>query len=245
MSAIAQTSATSLRPFILSKGVVELGIKNPVVCVFRNIKVCNEPASAHDKPIAELMKKIQDVGEEYLLKPEIRGYRDLFQAMGYPKVVPAGERVFTSFRDRGFKRFGNIIDAYNIMAVETASGLGMHDAQKFLEGEKPLKIWRAEGTERMIPMFKDKEQKVKKGDLNYGFRDDDETDVVAWLGKRDNDSDAWKVTEKTHSLLFVVLGNANTSEEYNHAVCEKTFEFIKMTCPEATMEMVPIKKEEE
>jgi hypothetical protein len=89
-------------------------------------------------------------------------------------------------------------------------------------------------------MFESDRVKVVPGDLVYADRAQraaggaDPDRVIAWLGKRDVDSDDFKVREDTTSLLLVALGNDATSEDYNRASCLKALKLIRRTCPQAT-----------
>ncbi len=228
---------------VVSENVQKLGILHPIACLIKNVTVQPGKAVALDEEIETLMGKIATQRDQFLNKPEVQGFRSLFNAMGYADQTPAGERLFDSFAQRGFKRIDNIVDAYNVVALETVSGLGMHDADKFLEESKPLYVWRAEGGEKIIPMFDKKYRKVKKGDILYGMKDENMARPIAWLGKRDKDSDEFKVTKDTTSLLFVVLGNEKTTKEYNNNICQRTLDLIKLSCPEAEMEMVNVEKD--
>ena len=175
-------------------------------------------------------------------RPEVRGFDELFARMGYRKQTPAGRRLVEGFRKRGFKRYGNVIDAYNLASAWFGSGLGMHDAAR-LTGD--VRVFRATGSEQIVPLFKTEPANVVRGDLVYadGGPAGDPGDgggerLLAWLGQRDVDSDAYKVRDDTTSLLLVALGNAATSEDYNREACLKAVELIRRTCPEATAEFL-------
>src|SRR5690242_5647178 len=91
----------------------QLGICHAAVCVIQNVKVL-QGENTLEEDIARLMQQLTDSPEAILDRPEVRGFRELFAKMGYPKVVPAGERLIDSFRRRGFKKYNNLIDAYNV-----------------------------------------------------------------------------------------------------------------------------------
>jgi DNA/RNA-binding domain of Phe-tRNA-synthetase-like protein len=171
--------------------------------------------------------------EAILSRPEVNGFKELFARMGYSKQTPAGHRLIESFRQRGFKSYNNIVDAYNIASAQFGSGLGMHDAT---EVTKAIHVFRASGVEQIIPLFKSDSVKITKGDLVYSSGDR----ILAWLGKRDLDSNAFKITDDTDSVLLIVLGNAATSENYNRSVCLKVLNLIQKTCPSATVEFVNV-----
>jgi DNA/RNA-binding domain of Phe-tRNA-synthetase-like protein len=152
----------------------------------------------------------------------------LFAAMGYANIEPAGERLVRMFAQRGFKSINSLVDAYNICAIESVSGLGMHDVSG-CQGD--IRVSRAAGTETIVPMFKDKPEPVKRGDLVYASG----ADLMAWLGRRDVDSDRFKVTLSTTSIALIVLGNQRTSRDYNGAILTQCFERIRSCAPSVTM----------
>lgn len=234
-SAITQ----ALKPMVIHTSIRNLGVKNPVACIFRNVKVVENYGTVLDSRINDLMDEMKSKRDAFLAKPETTGFRGIFTKMGYEQLIPAGERLFDAVHGKGFKRIDNIVDSYNIVACESVAGLGMHDATKFLASSDPFVVWRAQGKEQIIPFGREKGEKVKAGDMVYGLHGEKD-DLAAWLGKRDKDSNEWKVTAATTSLLFIVLGNENTTEAFNKEICTKTFELLKLTCPEATMEMLQI-----
>jgi DNA/RNA-binding domain of Phe-tRNA-synthetase-like protein len=202
-----------------------LGVAHPVACAIQPVRVTPSDA-ALDGDIRDLLQILANAPDTILSRPEVRGFGELFSCMGYPKQKPAGQRLIESFQRKGFKRISNVVDSYNVASALFGSGLGMHDASK-LTGD--IHISRASGTEIIVPMFKSAGERVTTGDLLYSSGDR----PLAWLGKRDVDSDEFKVTDTTEALLLVVLGNAATDEHYNKAACQKAFDLIRLTCPDA------------
>jgi DNA/RNA-binding domain of Phe-tRNA-synthetase-like protein len=220
---------------VVHEDAAELGIRHPVACVIRNVRVADADGVL-DGEIDRLVETLRTAPETILERPEVRGFDELFARMGYRKQTPAGRRLVEGFQKRGFKRYGNLIDAYNLASAWFGSGLGMHDAS-LLTGD--VHVFRATGHEQIVPLFKTEPVGVVRGDLVYGEGEGDGEAggggrLLAWLGQRDVDSDAHKVQDGTTSLLLVALGNAATPEDYNRGVCLKAVELIQRTCPEAT-----------
>jgi DNA/RNA-binding domain of Phe-tRNA-synthetase-like protein len=117
--------------------------------------------------------------------------------------------------------------------MKYCAGIGMHDAE--LLGDE-IEIRIADGTETIRPMFQTKEKKIKTGDLIYTSKGS----TIAWLGKKDVDSDDFKVTEYTKDIILVILGNAYTDNEYSHDIAGEIYELIKMCCRKAVMEVYEI-----
>ena len=81
-----------------------------------------------------------------------------------------------------------------------------------------------------------KEKKIKKGDLIYTSNGA----TVAWLGKKDVDSDDFKVTESTTDIVLVVLGNLHTDSEYSRCIAREIYEMIKLCSREAEIDFYEI-----
>lgn len=159
---------------------------------------------------------------------EVVGFRRLFARLGYQDQVPAGERLRRSFSENGFKRFGALIDSYNLASFDFTAGLGMHDLDR-LGREADIHVWRAAGDERIVPMFQAKPKTVKQGDIVYGLRGLAGSTVAAWLGKRDVDSDEFKVTDDTEAAFLIVLGNECTTREYNLRIAQRVSDLLALS----------------
>lgn len=215
----------------------DLGIINPVTCLIENITVQPAPPAL----TAEIDKRLgilKQTHERILAAPETAGFAELFAKMGYPDQTPAGQRMIETTLTRGMKSYNNVIDAYNIVSVMHGCGLGLHD----LSGhDGDLCAWRADGSETIVPMFKSEAKPVNAGDLVYGLVSpsaSEQRTLLAWLGKRDVDSDTYKVTNESTSLLLVVLGNARTSREHNVVICHEVLELLRLSCSEARAKFV-------
>jgi hypothetical protein len=60
--------------------------------------------------------------------------------------------------------------------------------------------------------------------------------VIAWLGKRDVDSNEFKITDDTNQVLVVVLGNKLTPTAMTRAMVHEVFDLVSLSCPSATIE---------
>ena len=149
--------------------------------------------------------------------------------MGYDAVVPAGERLLNSFLKSGLKRINNLVDAYNAVSLKYVAGIGLHDVAK-VDGD--IKIERATGSEKIVPLFQNNARSIPQGDLVYSSQDR----VIAWLGKKDVDSNEFKITDDTNQALVVVLGNKLTPTAMTKAMVHEIFDLVSLSCPSATME---------
>lgn len=227
-----QRAARRVSQLVVHEDAFELGIINPVACVIEGVKVL-AGSGALDHEVETLMRELSGEAENILARSEVKAFNELFERMGYPRQKPAGQRLIELLLRNGFKRYNNIVDAYNIASVQFGSGLGLHDVRRIKENDASVQVLRARGEEKIIPLFKKEPVSVVRGDLIYGIATAPDMSLLAWLGKRDVDSDEFKVSDDTDGLLLVALGNAATSEAYNRAACQKTFELINQTCPDA------------
>lgn len=214
---------------IVDELAADIGILSPVGAIIRNIRVIADSTSSMEDAVRKAQEQLQS--EVDLDNPLVSGYRRLFQEMGYDAVRPAGERLVESFRTKGFKRYNNIVDSYNIVALRHVAGLGMHDWDR-VNGS--VLVSRATGRETIRPLFREADLSLRAGDLFYG----DDNGVMAWLGKRDVDSNHYAVTEETRNLLLIVLGHRRTPPDYNTDICKEAYELISLTCPEAEFEIL-------
>jgi len=217
---------------IIEPSARELGIINPVACLIQNIAIKPAPPALR----AEIDKRLdilQQTHQQILSAPETTGFAELFAKMGYPDQTPAGQRMIETTLARGLTSYNNVIDAYNVVSVMHGCGLGLHDVSGY-HGD--LHVRRADGSETIVPMFKSGSKPVNAGDLVYGLASPsapEQRTLLAWLGKRDVDSDTFKVTDQSTSLLLVVLGNARTSREHNASICREVLDLLRLSCPEA------------
>lgn len=209
---------------VVHKDAYELGIRNPIACLIKNITIVPEFCNTLTQDVENMMNSIQNHPELILARSEVQGFRTLFKKLGYPEQISAGERLFKSFQQRGFKSYNNIVDAYNIASVLFGSGLGLHNAVNITND---IHIFCAEGNESLKPLFHETAQKVTKGDLIYAFGGN----VLAWSGKKDVDSDDFKVAPDTIHLLLIALGNENTTAEYNRNACLTAIRLMRKSCP--------------
>lgn len=224
--------------FLVTNEAKNTGVFHPVVAIFGNIKQMHgEDTKVYDPIIEESVARITQIREEKLHTPQVQGYAELFRNLdpSYSKLVPAGQRLVNNFEKNGFKRYGNLVDSYNLVALQGIESIGTHDARALHNVDLIFK--RALGTEKMIPSFRKKEEKIKKGDLTYGFYESGVFKPLAWLGKRDEDNSEFQLKPDTTSMLVTAIGNMHTSVEHNIQILEKTYEYLKMTCPDATMEI--------
>lgn len=223
--------------FFVTEAAREVGIVNPVIALYRNVFVAPEASKLYDPHVDEVMRKVKSIRENVLPTPEVQGFRTIIQGLGYPKVDPAGERILNGCERRNeFKRYGNLVDAYNIAALEYVAGLGVHDAGRVQDVD--IIYRRAHGDEKMVPAFEKGEKTVKKGDLCYGYHHEGKFVPFAWIGKKDVDNSEFQLNNESTSFILTAIGNDKTSSEHNTQICKRAFELLKVGCPEATMELL-------
>lgn len=222
--------------FLITSSASQIGVPNPVIAVFQGVK--KGDASVYDAIIAQTMEKIGHIKQEVLPRADVVGFRNLYEALGHRKVVPAGEKLLRRCEQKGFPRYGNLIDAYNIVALENVTPIGVHDAGCLLHPDATLLFRRAQGNEEMVPAFEEKSQTIPRGDLTYGTISAEKKFLpFAWLGKKDVDNREFQLKDETTTMLLTAIGNMATSEELNRRICLTAFDLLKMSCPDVTMEL--------
>ena len=215
-----------MQKMIIHESAYQLGIQNPVACVIDGIFVQRGRSERLDRAVAQTIDMVQ--AGIPLRRPEAAGFAALFARMGYPRQTPAGQRLVASIARKGFPRHDNVVDACNVTSAWYCAGIGIHDASSLCED---IVVTRATGQETIIPLFKATAQRVRAGDLVYASKGR----VLAWLGRRDVDSQELRIVEKTRSILCVVLGNERTSRDSNQAICEHFLGLVRLTCPDAAI----------
>lgn len=222
--------------FQVTESARESGIANPVVALFTNVSV-KKLAPEYDEKISDLMNRLPEI-QELVSSDYVQGFRRLYQGIG-SEITPVGENLLKNCMERNkFPRYGNLVDAYNIVALENVTPIGVHDAKKLIENGT-LIFRRAYGDEKIVPAFKKEQFTIPKGDFTYGIMSSNGTfDPFAWLGKQDTDSKPYQLTSKSKNFLFTAIGHQETTLEKNVSLCSEAFNYIKMSCPGAKMEVI-------
>jgi DNA/RNA-binding domain of Phe-tRNA-synthetase-like protein len=221
---------------VVKQDAHDLGVVNPVGCLIQGIDVQTDTHQL-DEDVNKVEESIRKNPNEILDKDEVKGFNELFSRIGYPEQTTAGEQLVEIIRKKGLNRHNNIVDAYNIAGAEFGSSLGMHDAS-YIDGD--VVVQQATGGERMLPIFHEEEETAQPGDLLCRT----DSRVLALHGPVDRQSEKSKVTDTTDKGLLLALGNSKTSEEYNQAVCQRAYELISTTCPDAEMKFLDIVHED-
>lgn len=193
--------------FCLDKSLYDLGIKNVVIGIAKNV----DPHA--DLPLAFLKKKEErekwalecDV-KEVQESPVVQGYRQLLQRVGrsVKKNPPTVVALIRNIQHRGsLPHINSIIDIYNVEALSSLLAIGGHDLDK-IGGQIEFSVSKREDI--FLPILST-EKHVAQTD--YVYRD--ENGVLAWLDVRD--SEHYKFDEDTKNAIFIIQGNENTSVE--------------------------------
>lgn len=117
----------------------------------------------------------------------------------------ASEVGFKSLGIYDEKKENKAVDIYNILSIESKLCLGAHDIDK-VDGNVTLKI--TDGTEKFLPLGSEELKPVKAGE--YSFVDDN-NEVICWLDI--SQVDKTKVTEDSKNVLYLIIGNKETTDE--------------------------------
>ena len=194
--------------FIVDEKVLELGVKIKAVKItgLDNESVSEEYLTWRKNKVQELITKYKD----YDIKNDkvIEGFYELHQEVGVPrrKNLPASENLIKLLTKRDeLVSINKAVDIYNILSIESKLCLGAHDIDK-VSGNVSLKI--TDGTEKFLPLGSEELKPIHPGE--YSFVDDD-NDVICWLDIRQVDKT--KVTEESKNVLYLIIGNKETTDQ--------------------------------
>lgn len=224
--------------FRLDKSLYDLGIKNVVIGIAKNV----DPRA--DLPLAFLKKKEErekwalecDV-KEVQESPVIQGYRQLLQRVGrsVKKNPPTVVALIRNIQHRGsLPHINSIIDIYNVEALSSLLAIGGHDLDK-IGGQIEFSVSQREDI--FLPILST-EKHVAQTD--YVYRD--ENGVLAWLDVRD--SEHYKFDEDTKNAIFIIQGNENTSVEMRLEALEEIEKDLAVCMPDLQFEKKVISLEE-
>jgi hypothetical protein len=216
--------------FCLDKSLYDLGIKNVVIGIAKNV----DPHA--DLPLAFLKKK--EAREKWALEcdvkevqesPVIQGYRQLLQRIGrsVKKNPPTVVALIRNIQHRGsLPHINSIIDIYNVEALSSLLAIGGHDLDK-IGGQIEFSVSQREDI--FLPILST-EKHVAQTD--YVYRD--EKGVLAWLDVRD--SEHYKFDEDTKNAIFIIQGNENTSVEMRIEALEEIEKDLAACMPDLQFE---------
>ena len=216
--------------FRLDKSLYDLGIKNVVIGIAKNV----DPHA--DLPLAFLKKKEErekwalecDV-KEVQESPVIQGYRQLLQRVGrsVKKNPPTVVALIRNIQHRGsLPHINSIIDIYNVEALSSLLAIGGHDLDK-IGGQIEFSVSQREDI--FLPILST-EKHVAQTD--YVYRD--AKGILAWLDVRD--SEYYKFDEETKDAIFIIQGNANTSVEMRLEALERICHDLAESMPNLEFE---------
>ena len=216
--------------FRLDKSLYDLGIKNVVIGIAKNV----DPHA--DLPLAFLKKK--EAREKWALECDVKevqestvvqGYRQLLQRGGrsVKKNPPIVVALIRNIQHRGsLPHINSIIDIYNVEALSSLLAIGGHDLDKI--GEQ-IEFSVSQKEDVFLPILST-EKYVSKTD--YVYRD--ENGVLAWLDVRD--SEHYKFDEDTKNAIFIIQGNENTSVEMRLEALEEIEKDLAACMPDLQFE---------
>lgn len=211
--------------FNVDERVLDLGLKIKAVVMedIDNESKNEEYEIWRKEKIEELIKKYKD----YSIKDDdvIEAFYQLHEKVSVPrrKNLPASENLIRLLVKReDLVNINKAVDIYNILSIESKLCLGAHDIDK-VSGKVTLKI--TDGSESFLPLGNDEPKPIKPGE--YSFVDDD-NDVICWLDIRQVDKT--KVTSDSKNILYLIIGNTETTYEELELVCNQIITLTTKYC---------------
>lgn len=192
---------------IFDKSISELGIKNIVIGIARNV----DPNAELSASFLEKQNKMQEWAlqcdiNEIIYNSTIQGYMDLLQKVGrsVKKNPPTALALIRNIQHRGsIPHINSIIDIYNVETLNSLLAIGGHDFNKINEY---IEFTVAQKEDVFLPISSTKKHVAE---TDYVYRD--KNGIMAWLGVRDGEN--YKFDDKTKNAIFIIQGNINTSVE--------------------------------
>lgn len=124
------------------------------------------------------------------------------------KQISAPENLIRMLkRKKELPKVNVLVDIYNLVSAKYAIALGAHDLQK-VKGNVILK--ETEGIERFIPLGKNEEETIPKGE--YAYIDSGTNEILCKLEVKQ--CDKTKISEATKHALIIIQGNLSIDPKY-------------------------------
>jgi DNA/RNA-binding domain of Phe-tRNA-synthetase-like protein len=165
--------------------------------------------------------------EEVKNQPIFRAYRDFFWRVGIDptKLRPAGEALTRRILGgRDLPRVNTVVDAYNLVSVETSIAIAAFDSAK-VKGDA-LVMRRAAGGEPFHGIGMASPDSLSG--VEVVIEDRSSHELVAVYPYRD--SDASKITESTTGVLFMMCGVPGIGDPALEAAARLTKEYVGRFC---------------
>lgn len=224
--------------FCLDKSLYDLGIKNVVIGIAKNVNPQAYLSSSFLKKKKEMERWALECDVEEIQESSVvQGYTKLLQRVGRSakKNPPTVVALIRNIQHRGsLPHINSIIDIYNVEALHSLLAIGGHDLDKI--GEQ-IEFSVSQKEDVFLPILST-EKHVSKTD--YVYRD--ENGVLAWLDVRD--SEHYKFDEDTKNAIFIIQGNENTSVEMRLEALEYIKQDLIECMPNAEFEKIIVTFEE-
>jgi hypothetical protein len=219
--------------FIVDSAAAALGLGNACCWLLTD----ERPFSAEPVPREEVDAFLAEASA--LPAGRGAGYASVLGELGYPSVEPAGQRLVRVVNERGWREYGLLVDACNLVAFRHAAGIGLHDIGGADPTAQRIVVWRAAEDETIVPAFRDSVKRIPAGELVYGVCGASEPYLLAWLGKRDTDAAQGQVNDKTKAALVVVLGYPGLTKDDTHAIGQSIVDLVLRHQPTARANYLP------
>ena len=216
--------------FRLDKSLYDLGIKNIVIGIAKNVDPHADLSSSFLKKKKEMERWALECDVEEIQESSVvQGYTKLLQRVGrsVKKNPPTVVALIRNIQHRGsLPHINSIIDIYNVEALSSLLAIGGHDLDK-IGGQIEFSVSQREDI--FLPILST-EKHVAQTD--YVYRD--EKGVLAWLDVRD--SEHYKFDEDTKNAIFIIQGNENTSVEMRLEALEEIEKDLAACMPDLQFE---------
>ena len=204
----------------------ELGLRAGAILI-EELQV--EPANEELRTLIDLAveKTRAELPEMGMAKntPELKQIDEIFRACGVKprKHSSSVHRLYHSAIKRNtFPAINNLVDAYNLVSLETRCTLGAHDIDRFTA---PCTLKLTTGMEQFIPLGQADTAEVAPNEFSYI---DGDNRMMCRLNILQGDFS--KVTESTKQAMVIIEGSVAHSESDLTSAVDRCLELIERFC---------------
>jgi DNA/RNA-binding domain of Phe-tRNA-synthetase-like protein len=212
--------------FQISDACVRIGLRVAVL-VLRGVAIGGSGPSLRQRiaeAAAEVRRRFTDIAA-IRDAPEVRAFTRIYESVGANprRQTPSCQRLLESIWKRGdLPRINSLVDAYNLVSVESRLSLGAHDLGRV---ELPVHLRIVDGDEPFTPLGASRSGAVKSGEFAYV---DARGRVICRLDHVQ--AEFSKVTERTSDALVIVEGTCVHTPDAFTAASHSLVELARQEC---------------
>ena len=212
--------------FLVSQQCLDLGLRAGAI-VLRDLRI----ASASDELRRQIERQVERIQQQYTSAADVRSVPELIKHFEILRQVgvkprshpPSTYKLLELARKRGtLSDVNNLVDAYNLVSVQTMCSLGAHDLDRIAV---PIQLKLFTGQETFRPLGSTEHRAIQRGEFGYV---DAEDRVICRLDSLQ--AEFSKVTEDTTSALLIIEATVDHDAQQLMKVFADTVEAVRRHC---------------